>query len=259
MDRSIEREFVGIGANAQQTRRAPRWPTTIDIRRNAGGEYFDLQIGCDDRAEVVDADAEDRHLLLRVQNKGVIGDTATFLCGHDERAWFVAAIPETANASTVQAAKDTLKPPAVWEAMREFGVPMAHRDLRRTRAFVRQGEWFFIPRPLLEVKHHQVSRNEPIRRGAGRPHICQFLHRLDGYEVYVNESHPNGLREAEYRSLPRDERLEPWERMYRDARVFVRGSIRHPDHETVSFRIWHEVVANTESQAAAMRGVAFLD
>ena len=45
----------------------------------------------------------------------------------------------------------------------------------------------------------------------------------------------------------------------RDARVYVTGAIRHKDHATVWLTDWHEVVMNTETQAKAMRHVAFLD
>jgi hypothetical protein len=41
--------------------------------------------------------------------------------------------------------------------------------------------------------------------------------------------------------------------------VFVRGRIRHADHVTVVLDTWHRVFMNTESEANAMRHVAFLD
>jgi len=47
--------------------------------------------------------------------------------------------------------------------------------------------------------------------------------------------------------------------MQRNAGVYVRGRIRHPDHATIRLHGWHRVLMNTESQAKAMRSVAFLD
>ena len=47
--------------------------------------------------------------------------------------------------------------------------------------------------------------------------------------------------------------------MQRNPLVYVRGRVRHPDHATINLRGWHRVVMNTESQARAMRNVAFLD
>ncbi len=47
--------------------------------------------------------------------------------------------------------------------------------------------------------------------------------------------------------------------MQRNPGVFVKGRVSHPDHRTIHLRGWHRVVMNTETQAPAMRHVAFLD
>jgi hypothetical protein len=47
--------------------------------------------------------------------------------------------------------------------------------------------------------------------------------------------------------------------MARGAGVFARSRVTHPDHATIVLDQWHEVLMNTESGAAAMRHVAFLD
>ena len=88
----------------------------IDIGRDARGEFFDVR--CDARVGLSACDVRpgDRHLLLEATTGGAgDGDVvrSAFLCGHDEKAWFVAAIPESAGARDVQAAKDALKPQAV--------------------------------------------------------------------------------------------------------------------------------------------------
>ena len=41
--------------------------------------------------------------------------------------------------------------------------------------------------------------------------------------------------------------------------VFVRGKVRHADHKTIVLSGWHQVLMNTETQAVAMRHVAFID
>lgn len=260
MNRSLEQMFEAIGARAAVTTTRSGAPIHLDVVRDSSGECFQLRRNRTTQVTVLDSSREDRHLLLQISAPGWWAEPATYMCGHDERAWFVAAIPETAKAQTLQEAKDALKPPAVWEAMRESGVPAEDRDLRRTRAFIRQGEWFFIPRPNLVVSRSQVLRMEPIRRGAGKPHVCQFLYRIDGEPVYVSEDHPNGLTLLQFRKLPRKRRLaQEWQHMYRNARVFVRGNVTHADHETVTLRIWHEVVQNMESNARSMQEMAFLD
>jgi hypothetical protein len=126
---------------------------------------------------------------------------------------------------------------------------------------VRQGEWFFIPRPSLEVKAREILRNEPIQRGGGKPHVCQFLYRYNGELVWVHdEDYPNGLTQSQFDKLSRPTKLlHGWRQMMRGATVFVRGAVSHPDHDTIHLRTWHQVVMNTETEALSMRHVAFLD
>jgi hypothetical protein len=251
-----------VPASRWSVPRAPAAPVSIDIRRDGAGEFFDVRHRKDVQVEVIDVKPADRHLLLlaRVSEGTLRPQKSKFLCGHDERAWFVAAVPESAGAKDVQSAKDALKPKAVWDAIRLHGVSPKDRDRRRTEAFVRQGEWFFIPCPRVNVKEKLALKNEPIRRGNGKPHVCQFLFREGGELVYVSGAYPNGLTEAHFRALPEPERQRHrWRTMMRDARAYVKGSVRHPDHKTVWLKFWHEVAMNTETQAAAMRHVAFLD
>jgi hypothetical protein len=112
---SIERNFAKIGARAKIRFDAPRDRRTgisIDIRRDREGEYFDIAVGRDDAPElnVLDAQPRLRHLLLMSRDED---EKHKFLCGHDERHWFVAAVPERAPASTVKTAFEALKPAAV--------------------------------------------------------------------------------------------------------------------------------------------------
>ncbi len=184
----------------------------------------------------------------------------TFLCGHDERHWFVAAIPESARARTVQEAKDALKPAEVWQSIEAHNVPPAQRDNRRNAAFLRQGEWFFLPRPELEVDARQVLEREPIRRGAGKPHVCRYVYRVGGVPVWVSMEQPNGITAEEFHKLPKAERRSGrWRKMVREARVYAKGTVEHPDHDTIWLAFWYQVVMNTETQSRAMRNVAFLD
>ncbi len=279
MDSEIQTKFEWMGARVKLTvlprptprrDRRPAWwttnarsrPVSIDIRRDDAGEYFDLRRRSDVDVQVLDVRADDRHLLLMTREPGQSGleTKSRFLCGHDERSWFVAAIPERARATNVQSAKDALKPQEVWDALREYGVPKRNRNHRRTEAFIRQGEWFFIPRPRLYVSDKLVIRNEPIRRGAGKPHVCQFLYRIGGEQMWVCAKYPNGLSVTDYQALSPNERdRHAWRPMVRDARVYAKGAIRHPDHKTVWLPFWHQVVMNTETQARAMQNVAFLD
>jgi len=131
--------------------------------------------------------------------------------------------------------------------------------VRKNDAFVRQGEWFFLPRPDLRVDRKLVLKREPIQRGAGKPHWCWWLYREGGESVYVSRRYPNGLTPAEYEALTSKQRRRDWRLMTRDARVFAKGAISHVDHKTIWLPCWHEVVLNRESEAQSMRHVAFLD
>ena len=252
----VENKFLKMGARVKVLA-DPLATLRIDIRRDKDGEYFELRHGTRTELNVLDVRPGDAHLLLMARRGEV---KSKFLCGHDERAWFVAAVPEAARAKDVQAAKDALKPPEVWEAIRRFRVPADRRDRRKTAGFVRQGEWFFVPRPELTVDARLVLKDEPIRRGAGKPHLCQFVYRRGGATVHVCPKYPNGLTEQEFRALPEKERkAQAWRTMVRDANVFAKGTVRHPDHATIRLACWHQVVMNTETRALAMQGVAFLD
>jgi hypothetical protein len=274
MDALIEQKFSRMGARAKVTeaRLGPRGGSTlsIDIRRDARGEYFEIRHPRDLRIDAVDVRSKERHLLLIAQTREsasgfraahrVVRLPSKYLCGHDERHWFVAAVPEVPGVRDVETAKEALMPQAVRDAADVQRLPRNARYLRRNRAFRRQGEWFFVPTPQLKVDERQILRNEPIRRGAGKPHFCQELFRTGGERVYVRYDYPNGLTQTEYSRLdPKVRARGRWQTMIREAQVYVRGSVRHPDHATIYLDGWHRVLMNTESQSAAMRHVAFLD
>jgi hypothetical protein len=108
-----------------------------------------------------------------------------------------------------------------------------------------------------------ISKNEPLRRGGGKPHVAEECCRVGGTAVMVHRRiAPNGLTMDRYNQLPEKDRKFGWRPMTRDATVYVRGKIRHPDHKTLKLRGWHRVDPNTE-QARGWNGwlqiMAFLD
>lgn len=265
---SIERQFTRIGARAKihppvRRRRVATPDVAIDIGRDTGGEFFDISVQPRLLAdtEVIDVQPSMRHLLLMSrQDDG----KHKFLCGHDERHWFVAAVPERGSVSTVKTAFDALKPPAVRALEQRLQVKPRKRNRRRNEAFVRQGEWFFTPvaDPSF-IDQGLVLRNEPISRGnGGKPHMCEEVVRQGGQLVYVSNQHPGGLTEMQRRRLisrrPEFRRLH-WAAQRRNPSVFVRGRVRHPDHKTIVLAQWHQVLMNTENESIAMRHVAFID
>lgn len=261
----IERQFSRIGARAKirpASRRNGIEGVSVDISQDADGEFFDIELARPRMAgtRVLDAQPSLRHLLLMSEQTG---GKHKFLCGHDERHWFVAAIPERASVSTVRTAFDALKPTAVRALENRLGVKPRKRNRRRNEAFIRQGEWFFIPAPDgAFIDARLVLRNEPIARGGGKPHMCEQVVRQGGELVYTAVGYPQGLTEAQrMRLISRRPKLRNlhWVAQRRNPSVFVRGRVRHPDHKTIVLNGWHQVLMNTETESMAMRHVAFID
>lgn len=254
----LTRHFRAIGArvkfrpNEPGTRWRPGPPPTsfsIDIAKDGRGEYFDIAQGeYAPELQALQVRAREHHLLL------YSGDGQRFLCGHDERHWFVVAVPKAV--STVAAAKQALLPPAVWEQVKKLR--SGEVDNRRNAVFKRQGEWFFLPADH-DIPQALVLRNEPLQRTPrSKPHICQELYREGGEIVYI-------VRGKEYSAeeYARRQKRSPnfvrgsIRRMVRNPRVYVRGSVRHEDHATIRLTGWHRVFINAELTSGT--SVSFLD
>ena len=114
---------------------------TLDIGTDRRGEFFEIasQNGTDPEVEVISVRRSSRHLLLLARED--VGKNK-YLCGHDERHWFVAGIAETAPVGTVRQAMEALQPREVRNAVARRGVSGKARNRRKNSAFIRQGEWF---------------------------------------------------------------------------------------------------------------------
>src|SRR5262245_22724496 len=261
----LQTKFERIGARLKLAerlnQRARLGFVSLNIRTDRDGEFFEITAAPESAAEiaVLDLQPADRHLLLLVREGK---EKSKFLCGHDERHWFVAGIPESAPVGTVRQAKEALKPIEVQAAQARQGLRARARDRRKNAAYIRQGEWFFLPAADFAVDESLVLQNEPLRRGGGKPHWAEFCYRTGGETVYVCSRRPNGITGGEYGLLlagnPKAKGWG-WQVMRRNAGVYVRGRIRHPDHATITLHGWHRVVMNTEHESRAMKNVAFLD
>lgn len=250
----LARHFDAMGARVRFGRRVTgsrrRVPQsfTIDVGRDRRGEYFDFVLGEQPpELELLQARPQERHLLL------LASDGGRFLCGHDERHWFVAAIGE--RVSTVRGAKRALLPEAIREQVK--GLPPGEVDNRRNAAFVRQGEWFFVPSGR-ELPNALILKDEPLQRSAGsKPHVCQELCRYGGELVYLVGRQV--LTEAEFKKArERDSGFARagYRTMIRNPTVYARGYVRHADHATVVLDGWHRVLLNAEFTTSQ---VSFLD
>jgi hypothetical protein len=264
----IQRHFARIGARVQVRpqgtgrTRVGSGLVTLDVAHDRHGEIFDLRVtpGATPRIEVLQAEPKQRHLLLLTQTEAS-AEKNKFLCGHDERHWFVAAVPGR-SAATVRSAMEALKPPDVVVLQAREGLSGTQRNRRKNAAFRRQGEWFFVPALGLRVHPALVLRDEPLARTGGKAHWLEFAYRSGGETVYVCDRHPNGLTEHEYKALISrnpDAAKRHWRTWRRNAAVYARGRVSHPDHATIVLHDWHQVLMNRENEAPAMRHVAFLD
>ncbi len=263
----LNTRFARIGARLQlgawsgATPRNRSQPLTLDVRSDTEGEFFDIRLrpGAPVELYVPDLSRRTQHLLLRAHAGQA---THYYLCGHDEQHWFVAGVPGS-DLTSVAAAIEALKPPEVLEAQRRQGVKGKDRLRRKNAAYVRQGEWFFLPAPRVHLEKKQVLFNEPLSRGEGsKPHWAEFLYRKGGELVYVSDEYPQGLLREEYLDLLRRKpraRTLTWRRMFRNPEAYVKGKISHPDHKTIVLQVWHRVLMNTEAQSQAMRHLVFLD
>ena len=237
---------------------------SVDVRRDKEGPFFNVSLS-DDRqqsVEVLDLQPWQRHLLLLIRDQADEGEVKhKFLCGHDERDWFAAAVPDVPGVSNVRTAMEALKPDEVLVAQARKNVKMRHRNRRRNEAFVRQGEWFFIPEADFKPIKWMIIRDEPLIRGQGKPHTAEYVYRTGGTTVYLSREYPNGLSEAEYRRLLQLGEISANGFQVRrlDPEVYVKGRITHADHKTVLLDTWHRVVPNTENRAASMKHLAFID
>ena len=262
----LQKHFGRMGARVavgvvESRRFFGRAAAGIDIRHDGEGEYFDIRLEPHATVtyDVVDLDARQRHLLLLARD----GEAKSkFLCGHDERHWFVCAVPGNGIAR-VRDAMEALQPSEVRRAVGRRVRRAKDRLRRRNEAFVRQGEWFFLPERRLAANPKFVFKNEPISRGAGsKPHVCEFVYRTGGEAVVVCDRHPAGVTEAQYRRITNANRKAlawNWRFMRRNASVYAQGAVRHPDHKTITLDGWHRVLMNTEGQAPGARHVVFLD
>jgi hypothetical protein len=239
---------------------------SVDVRTDADGEHFDFRLGSGVEMQVADLRPKDRHLLLLVKSPGDRESVVVpYLCGHDERHWFIAPVP--GRPTTVIQAKEQLKPGEAISSQQRAGLKLKKAQKRRNRAFVRQGEWFFIPMPAdFKVNESLILKNERLqratRRGFNKPHMAQELCRQGGQTVMVCRQYPQGLNDSEYKKVIRDNpeaKDYSWQPMRLNPTVYVRGRITHPDHKTLRLSGWHKVLMNRENETPVGEEMRFLD
>lgn len=275
----IARKFAAMGARVRlEELEATRWMTLDDtaafrlnIFSDRRGQYFDLRLNPKKVARLftLDVRPRQRHLVLFCSEhfqdeKGKWLDRDhRVLCGHDEREWFCAAIPEKKRVTTVTQAMDALMPNIARNSLARHNVKGRDRLKRKNPGYKRQGEWFFIPDPKFQPRDDVFHRNEALLRGVGKPHMAEHLVRHGGKVVYVGGWGSVSISEGEYQRRMRYNRLtknESWRPMVENPIVHVRGWVKHPDHKTIILHGWHRVEPNTEeTQVGGNRTITFID
>ena len=256
MRTTLERHFAAIGARLEVCHEPVGPDYRFDVVRSRRGEHFELRGSRIDALVVQHVDKQSRHILVRGLERTDLHKTrmndrqrqrrqtadqlvSRFLCGYDERHWFVAGIADPV--ATVREATLSLAPAEIREAVARE----RHRDRRHNDLFTRQGEWFFVPATLPAVAGQApIHRNEPSTRGRGKSHWCEELIRHGGVTVRVHQGRE--LDDATFADLiARNPRLA-YRVMTRGATVYVRGRVSHDDHATIRLHDWHRVYLNRD-------------
>lgn len=249
---ALVKQFQSIGATLVLTPPRGSKPYDLNVLQNRKhGEHFTLALQPDGPdVRVLHADRADRHLVLFID-----GDSGAdrFLCGHDERHWFAAAIAK--RVTTVLDAKRALLPEPLADA------PTAIVQRRHSAAWMRQGEWFFVPSDR-DFSDQPIHQHEPIvRRRGGKPHLCAELVRFGGVPVVLYKGREYSPAEWDGYLIARRAAGDGGptgrvERLVKNPEVYVRGPVRHPDHATLNLRGWHRLYGNLEAVSV---GLSFYD
>lgn len=280
----IEEKFekIGVRIKFRKANVFQNAPITFDLQKDKRGEYFvcaaqDVKLL--DEIDILDVRPKDRHLLLLFRNT-VEKRKDKFLFGHDERHFFVSAVPDTVPVKDVKSAKKALIPPDLQ------GMAISIEELKRkNKVWHRQGEFFFVKLGvLLKVDDKFVIKNEPLQRNIrSKPHMIEFCYREGGEERTfatrmvnmrsedmaeelrnkINQGNKRGFTKNEFQELPANIRNNSkkwgWQLRKVNPEVYAKGRITHSDHRTVILDGWHRVYLNGEMLSPAARDVIFID
>lgn len=273
---SLVRHFGRMGATLEVNERpaivsrsrfaAPSPDYSIDVRNEGKKEFYLLE--CAPQMvnaldfQVLNLRQDLRHLVLMAKRTDLERSTKEkFLCGHDERHWFVAGLRTDVAVTDVVSAMESLKPRAAAFSQKRNGVKSKDQNKRHNAGFIRQGEWFFLPRPNYVPSNSDFAlKDEPLSRGAGsKPHIVSEMIRSRGERVYWNRRTNQTMSITRYGALVKSGQLKrstDWVIQVMVTSVMVRGKVRHADHATIVLPFWHEVVMASEQSTVSNR---FLD
>ncbi len=128
--------------------------------------------------------------------------------------------------------------------------------VQQNDAFIRQGEWLFVPVPGLFVEEKRILRHEPLRRRGVEAHVVEELFRTGGEAVYFSASKRRVLTVPQFRKLLRERPAavrEDWRIRQREMAAYGRGTVVHPNHRALTLAGWHLILKDTETCDTARR------
>ena len=221
---------------------------SLDVRDDRKGEFFEIarQPGVDPEVAVLDVQPADRHLLLLVREGG---EKQKFLCGHDERHWFVAAIPETAPVGTVRRPRRRSSPPRSRPPRPGRGSGPRPATAARTppTAARASGSSSRSPAsPWTRSWSCATSRSPGQRRQAALGRVLLPDGRRDGLRLLPapQRRHRGAVPRQILAGSPKAKGVGLAGHAA-ESGVYVRGRVRHADHETITLHGWHRVLIVT--------------
>ena len=157
-------------------------------------------------------------------------------------------------------AMDSLKPQAVQRKERR----RQGKRRRRSDVYIRQGEWFL---------HSRAPMRASLRAGlcatlrscvvpAARPTSAKRCSWTASPSTLCERYPKLAFFESEYKEILKTRRKAKqwkWRRLRLDPDIYVRGWIRHPDHNPLHLDGWHFVQMNTERQGSSLVRVVYRD
>ncbi len=113
----LERQFGRLGARvkvgpwvpALMAARSRLDGLAVDVKSDHRSQYFDIQVDSVlVELDVIDVQPQHRHLMMQARHFGA-AHTEKFICGCNEGAWFVAAVPAERGLRKICTALETAR------------------------------------------------------------------------------------------------------------------------------------------------------
>ena len=226
--------FRSIGARAQFVLFRPsflRWRLArryaLRISHDHRGAYFLFTVDPRNAPDlrVVRVRPDDREIVLDDGDRRI-------RCAHDGVTWRI----------TVLTASRPDRPARDVRVNLDRRVADRHR--RRAVDAPRQGNLRFVPAPGHRPDPDRVRVHAAFDAPDGSTPVAQSLDAQPGDLTYVSSEVPDGLSPSALRRWRQDHRdlhHVRWTLVRRTPVMFVRGTVTHPEHPTVTLDVWHRV------------------